>query len=226
MVVGEAQERRLRLAVERLHGDRPGGTATGAQTATDARGLVLQHEGARKIGLSVERGPPQRDQVDALLGADVDAAAALDALAPADRDRVEVGVHPAMQAAAPLRPGLRVGEDHLHLGAVSPPLEGDRRQRGARDLFVVTSRKGVVVPVGVEHSQPVARFLVAAAGEEAVDRARRAAAVGDRIDHNSRAEGDVAAREHTGAAGRERRRVHRDKVLWRRRKAVIDAEER
>src|SRR5712692_5474382 len=85
---------------EALHGDRPDGAAGGAEAAADADLLVLDHDGAGAGSLDQDRGQlPRRlrqvpdgrggDDLDAVLGADVLAAAAEDAFAPLGRILLE-----------------------------------------------------------------------------------------------------------------------------------------
>ena len=103
--------------MESLHRDRAGRAALGAETAADADRLVLEDGGgpsgrdATELSLehSVQPGGPidpvDRDDPQTELGADVDAAAAEDALVA-----VEDRVHAAVEAATRLAAGALLVE--------------------------------------------------------------------------------------------------------------------
>ena len=116
-----------------LQGQGIRGTPVDAERAPDAQ-LFLDDQGARGAGGGrLDAGDVlHRDDPDALLGADVDAAPAQDA----DR-RLEHDVQEALQAARGLLTGLLGRVPQLDLRRSDPPLRELRRDRHPRVLGVV-----------------------------------------------------------------------------------------
>ena len=162
------------------------------------------------------------DDGEAVLGADVDAAAAEDALLRVV-DRLDVADEAA--GALEARVGLVVAV--LDLGDPGPPPDVDRR-RG--DAVVELEARGHPVGRGEELLDLEVRLELEAGrgpagGEVLVDRASRLLAVRDRLDQVPRPEGDVAAGVDAGCGRREGRRVDPNRPARRQVDAVLGFQE-
>src|SRR5581483_6481772 len=168
---------------ESLHGDGVGRAALGAKGAADAEVLVLQDGGVAGAGpvrgeqrVDLGRGLQlvERDQLEAERRADVDAAAAEDALLA-----VEDGVDAAVETAA----GLAGGQD-FRVAGLDQPLRVGEALPGGRDRDVGAAAALVAGFAAVVLDLEMKLRLVLtdlAAGEEAVNAARGLLAAGDGV---------------------------------------------
>ena len=204
---------------ERLHRHGVGGAADGAEAAADAALVVLDHRRQRQAVASGARRRadvacrPSRSSVlerhdgEAVLGADVDAAVAQDALL-----RVVDRLHVADEAARGLLRWPRRGRSRSRprrcpVRRPTSSVGGGPRSRRLEARDHPVARRGDLLD-----RRACARGVPPPPLEVLVDRAGGAFAVGDGLDEVPRAERDVAAGEDAGRGGGQRGRIDLDRA--------------